>query len=120
MSTDVFRNFMMLFTSALKFMFRNTLKYPWFDRELYNVDNYKTKSRSLHVRPMSESDQCLNDTAFHRFWELRRDFKSLHRLKYAQYIVRIEGGLKNNPRGCFKYVGNDCARDSQSIANFCC
>jgi hypothetical protein len=127
MSTDVFRNFMMLFTSALKFMFLNTLKYPWFDRELYNVDNYKTKSHkylkkfeTLHVRPMSESDQYLNDTAFHRFRELRRDFKSLHRLKYAQYIVRIEGGLKNNPRGCFKYVGNDCARNSQSIANFCC
>jgi hypothetical protein len=43
----------------------------------------------LHVRLMSESDQCLYDTTFHRFWEL-------HRLKNAQYIVRIEGGLKNN------------------------
>jgi hypothetical protein len=117
---------MMLFASSLNFMhpvciLKNfTVKYPWFDRELYNVDNYKTKSHkylkkfeTLHVRPMSESDQCLNDTAFHRFRELRRDFKS-------QYIVRIEGGLKNNPRGCFKYVGNDCARDSQRIANFCC
>jgi hypothetical protein len=52
---------------------------------------------------MSELDQCLYDTAFRRFWELRRDFKSLHRLKYVQYIVRIEGGLKNDPQGFFKY-----------------
>jgi hypothetical protein len=74
----------------------------------------------------------LYDTAFRRFRDLRRDFKSLHRLKYAQYIVRIESGLKNNPRGFFKYadmkrnasgylssmfLGSDCFRDSQSIAN---
>jgi hypothetical protein len=53
-------------------------------------------------------------------------------LKYTQSIVRIEGGLKNNPRRFFKYadmkrnassypssmfLGNDCARDSQSISN---
>jgi hypothetical protein len=43
----------------------------------------------LHVRLMSESDQCLYNTTYHRFWEL-------HRLKNAQYIVRIKGGLKNN------------------------
>jgi hypothetical protein len=115
------------------------VKYPWFDRELHNVDNNRTKAHkhlkefeSLHVRSMSESDQCLYDTALHRFRELRRDFKSLHRLKYATYIVRIESGLKNNPRGFFKYadikrnasgypssmfLGSDCARDSQNIAN---
>jgi hypothetical protein len=101
------------------------------------IDNNKTKAHKYlkefeNVRPMSESDQCFYDTAFHRFRELRRDFKSLHRLKYAQYIVRIEGSLKNNPRGFFKYadmkrnassypsstfLGSDCARDSQSIAN---
>jgi hypothetical protein len=112
---------------------------PWFDKELHNVANNKTKAHkyltefeTLHVRPMSESDQCLYDTAFRPFWELMRDFKSLHRLKYAQYIVRIEGGLKKIPRGFFKYaymkryasgyassifLGNDCAPDSQSIAN---
>jgi hypothetical protein len=81
---------------------------------------------------MSESDQCLYDTALRRFRELRCDFKSLHRLKYAQYIVHIDAGWKNNPRGFFKYadmkrnensysssmfLGKDCARDSQSIAN---
>jgi hypothetical protein len=81
---------------------------------------------------MSESDQRLYDTASCRFRELWRDFKSLHRLKYAQYIVRFEGGLKSNPRGFFKYADmkrnasgfpssmfleNDCAQDSQSIAN---
>jgi hypothetical protein len=68
--------------------------------------------------------------AFCCFREFMREFNSLHRLKYAQYIVR--GGLKNNPRGFFKYadmkrnadgypssmfLGNDCAQDSQSIAN---
>jgi hypothetical protein len=115
------------------------VKYPWFDRELHNVDNIKTKAHkyfkefeTFHVRPMSESDQCLYDTAFRRFRELRHDFKCLHRLKYAQYIVCIEGGLRNNPQGFFKYavmernasgypssmfLGSDCARDSQNIAN---
>jgi hypothetical protein len=115
------------------------VKYPWFGRELHNVDNNKTKAHkylkefeTLHVRPMSELDQCFYDTAFPRFRELRRDFKSLHRLKYAQYIARIGGGSKNNLRGFFKYadmkrnasgypssmfLGSDCARDSQSIAN---
>jgi hypothetical protein len=73
----------------------STVKYHWFDRELHNVDNNPTKAhkylrefQTLHVRPMSESDQCLY-TAFRRFRELRRDFKSLHLLKYAQYIVRV-------------------------------
>jgi hypothetical protein len=82
-----------------KYIVKNcTVKYPWFDKELQNVDNNKMKThkylkefKTLHVRPMSQSDQCLYDTAFRRFRELRRDFKSLHRLKYAQYIVRIEG-----------------------------
>jgi hypothetical protein len=79
------------------------VKYPWFDKKLHNVDNNKTKAHkylkdfeTFHVRPMFELDQCLYDTVFHRFWELRPNFKSLHCLKYAQYIVRIEGGLKNN------------------------
>jgi hypothetical protein len=116
----------------------STVKYPWFDRELQNVDNNKTKAHkyykefeTLHVRPMSESDQCLCDMVFRRFQERRRDFKSFYHLKYAQYIVRFEGGLQNNPRGFFKYADmkrnasgypsamflrNDCARDSQSIA----
>jgi hypothetical protein len=96
-----------------------TVKYPWFDRELHNGDNNKTKAHkylkgfeTLHVRSMSESDQCLYDTAFRRFRELRRDFKSLHRLKYAQYIVRIEGGLKNNPQEFFKYA--DIKRDKKT------
>jgi hypothetical protein len=54
------------------------------------------------------------------------------RFKYAQYIVRIEVGLKINPRGFFKYadmkrnatgylssmfLGRDFAQHSQSIAN---
>jgi hypothetical protein len=81
---------------------------------------------------MIELDQSLYDTAFRRFWELRRDFKCIHRLKYAHYMVRIKGDLKNNPRGFFNYADmkrnasgypssmflrNNCARDSQSIAN---
>jgi hypothetical protein len=56
-----------------------TVKYPWFDKELHNVDNNKTNAHkylkefeTLHVHPMSESDQCLYDMAFHRFWVLRR------------------------------------------------
>jgi hypothetical protein len=55
-----------------KYIVKNcTVKYPWLDRELHNVDNNKTKAHkylkefeTLHVRPMTESDQCLNNTAF--------------------------------------------------------
>jgi hypothetical protein len=87
---------------------------------------YLKEFETLHVRPMSESDQCLYDTA------LGRDFKILHRLKYAYSIGRIEGGWKNNPQGFVKYADmkrnasgyplsmflrSDCARVSQSIAN---
>jgi hypothetical protein len=88
-STIAFSGFMMIFTSALNIMFRNSIaKYPWFDRELHNVYNNKTKAHkywkefeTFHVCPMSESDQCLYETAFRHFWELiRRDFKSLHRI----------------------------------------
>jgi hypothetical protein len=68
---------------------RSTVKYLRFDRELHNVDYSKTKAHkylkkieTLHVRPISESDQCLDDTAFRRFRELKRerDSKSLHTL----------------------------------------
>jgi hypothetical protein len=111
---------MTLFTSALNL-------YPWFDRAYKYLKEFET----LHVRPMSESDQYLYNTAFRRFRELMRDFKRLHRLKYAQYIVRIEAGLKKNSQGFFKYAdrklnasgypsskffGSDCTRDLQSIA----
>jgi hypothetical protein len=105
-----------------KYIVKNsTVKYPWFDRELHNVDNNKTKAHKY-----------LKDIAFCCFREFMSEFNCLHRLKYAQYIVRIEGGLKNNPRGFFKYadmkcnadgypssmfLGNDCAQDTQSIAN---
>jgi hypothetical protein len=99
-------------------------------KECCNVDDNKT--REYHVRPLSESNQCLYDTAFHRFAELRCDLKSLHRLKSAQYIVRIESGLKNNPWVFFKYtymklnaigglssmfMRRLCVRDSKSIEN---
>jgi hypothetical protein len=62
----------------------STVKYPWFDRELQNVDNNKTKAHkyfkkieTIHYRPMSESDQ-LYDTAIPRYRELSRDFKSFN------------------------------------------
>jgi hypothetical protein len=53
-----------------KYMVKNcTVKYPWFDRELHNVDNNKTKAhkylnefKTLHVHPMSESDQPFSGT----------------------------------------------------------
>jgi hypothetical protein len=118
------------------------VKYPWFDRDLHNVDNNKTKAHkylkeieTFHVRPMSESDQCLYDTAFRRFRELRHEFKSIYGLKYAQHIVRIEGGLKNNPRGFFKYavmkrnasgypssmfLGSNCAKELTEHCKFIC
>jgi hypothetical protein len=82
---------------------------------------------------MSESDQCLYDTAFYRFRELCHDFKILHRLKYVQYIVRIEGRFAKLSSRIFQvcrheayyasgypssvFLRNDCARDLQSIAD---
>jgi hypothetical protein len=121
LSTSAFGSFMTLFTSALNL-------YPWLDRAYKYLKEFAT----IHVCPLSESDQCLYDTAFHRFRELMGDFQSLHRLKYAQYIVRIESGLKNNPRGFFMYadmkrnasgypssmfLGSNCAWDSHNIAD---
>jgi hypothetical protein len=63
----------------------STVKCSCLTGHFHNVDNNKTKAHkylkefeTVHIRPISESDQCLYD------------FKSLHLLKYAQYIVRIE------------------------------
>jgi hypothetical protein len=57
----------------------------------------------------------------------------MHRLKYAQYVERVEVGLKSNPR-CFftfanlkrnssgnpsaMFLGGTCARNAQEIADF--
>jgi hypothetical protein len=83
---------------------------------------------------MSESVQGHDDTACHRFCDLKKDFKCLHRVKYAQYIERERSGIKTNPRIFFRFadikknstgypsamfVGVECARYSQGIADVC-
>jgi hypothetical protein len=58
-----------------KYIVKNcTVKYPWFDKELHNVDNNKTKApkylkefETLHICQMSESDQCLYNKGFPPF-----------------------------------------------------
>jgi Reverse transcriptase (RNA-dependent DNA polymerase) len=114
-------------------------KYPWFDRELRNLDNIKTKAHKFmkeivkkNDRPMCEREQAEHDAACTRFHDLRCDFKSLHRLKYEQYIENIENGIKTDPRSFFKFADmkrnssgypasmffhDEAARNPQEIAN---
>jgi hypothetical protein len=84
---------------------------PWFDKELRNLDNIWTKSHKymkefgkIYIRLMTELQQCKNDAASQRFRDLRGDFKEMRRLKYAQYIERVEAGLECNPRCLFKFA----------------
>jgi hypothetical protein len=116
-----------------KYIVKNsTVKYPWFDRELHNVDNDKTKAhKHLKKLKLFIFARCLNrisacTTRLSTVFGNLGATLSLHRLQYAQYIMRIEGGLKNKLRGFFKcadmkrnaiFLENDCARDSQSIGN---
>jgi hypothetical protein len=83
----------------------------WFDKELRNLDNIRTKSHKyikklgkIYIRPMTELQQCEYDAALQRFRDLRGAFKGMHRLKYAQYIGRVEAGLKSNRHCFFKFV----------------
>jgi hypothetical protein len=75
---------------------------PWFDKELRNMDNIRTKSHNdmnglekINIRPMTELQQYEYDAASQRFRDLRGAFKGMHRLQYAQYIERIEAGFKS-------------------------
>jgi hypothetical protein len=79
---------------------------PWFDKELRNLANIRNKSHKymkklgkIYIRPMQ---QCEYDAASQRFLDLKGAFKGMHRLKYAQYIERVETGRKSNPRYFFK------------------
>jgi hypothetical protein len=92
-------------------------KYPWFDRELRNLDNNKTKAHKCmkeiaknNVRPMNDSAQTAYDTACSKFRDLRCDFKVLHRLKYQEHIENVESGIKTNPHIFFKFA--DMKRNS--------
>jgi hypothetical protein len=72
------------------------------------------------------------DAASQRFLDLKGAFKGMHRLKYAQYIERVETGRKSNPCYFFKLVnlkqnssvypsamllGGACVRNAQEIAD---
>jgi Reverse transcriptase (RNA-dependent DNA polymerase) len=114
-------------------------RYPWFDRELRNLDNTKTKAHKFmkevaakFYRPMSSTVKTQYDAASTRYRELRRDFKSLHHIKYEQYIQKIEDNIKTDPRTFFKFadmkrnscgypsamfLNDDAARSPQEIAN---
>jgi hypothetical protein len=92
-------------------------KYPWFDRELRNLDNNKTKAHKFmkeisknNVRPISNPAQTAYDTTSSKFRDLRCDFKVLHRLKYQEYIENVESGNKTNPRNFLKFA--DMKRNS--------
>jgi hypothetical protein len=58
----------------------------------------------IYIRPMTELQLCENDAALERFRDLKRAFKGMYRIKYVQYIRRVEAGLKSNPRCFFKFA----------------
>jgi hypothetical protein len=75
------------------------------------LDNIRTKSHKnmkelekIYIRPMTGLQQYEYDAASQRFRDLSGVFKGMHRLKYSQYIERIEAGLKSNPRSFFKFA----------------
>jgi hypothetical protein len=86
------------------------LKYPWFDRELHNLDTNKTKAHKF-VKRVSRTYERTgyeeNNAEFHvasaRFQNLRGDFKLLHRMKYNRYIEGIESGINSYSRSFFKF-----------------
>jgi hypothetical protein len=53
---------------------------------------------------MLSSSTCEYDAASQSFRDLRGAFMRMHYLIYAQYIERIEAGLKSNPRCFLKFV----------------
>jgi hypothetical protein len=58
----------------------------------------------IYMPPMTELQQYEYDAASLRFRDLRGAFKGMHCLKYAQYIERIEAGLKSKPSCFFKFA----------------
>jgi hypothetical protein len=103
------------------------------------LDTIRTKSHKytkelgiVYIRPMTELQLCEYDAATQGFRDLRGSFKGMHRLNYAQYIERVEAGLKSNPR-CFSrfanlkrnsrgypsamFLGDTYARNAQEIAD---
>jgi hypothetical protein len=59
---------------------------PWFDKELRNLDNIRTKSHKymkeigkIYIRPMTELQQCEYDAVSQRFCDLRGVFKGIQR-----------------------------------------
>jgi hypothetical protein len=73
------------------------LKYPWFDREVRNLDSNKTKAYKFMKRVLKTYERTGDeeDTACARFQNLRGDFKSLHRMKH---------GIKSDPLSFFKFA----------------
>jgi hypothetical protein len=71
------------------------VKYPWFDRELRNLDNNNTKAHKFmksvlktYERTGDAEDNTYFDAACARFQDLRGDFKSHHRMKYDLYTLK--------------------------------
>lgn len=116
-----------------------TKRFPWFDRELRNIDNQKTKAHKCmkvfdknYFRPLTEEQQIQFDATVLKFRNLRTNFKNLHRQKHTEYLNKIESELKSNPQSFFQYVNtkrkssgyppsmyfnNECAQGPQEIAN---
>ncbi len=114
-------------------------KYPWVDRELRNLSNKKNKAHAclkklsrVSVRPLDKISQANFEIVAGRFCDLRSNFKVIHRIKYNQYIEKIEENIKNDPRSFFRYAnfkrnsngypsslfyGSQTARDTLDIAN---
>jgi hypothetical protein len=58
----------------------------------------------IYIRPMTELQKCEDNAASQRFRDLRGAFRGMNRLKYAQYIERVETRIKSNPCCFFKFA----------------
>jgi hypothetical protein len=90
----------------------SNIKYPWFDRELRNLDNQKTKAHKFMKEIVAQGNHPENlvTEAENRFRNLRQDFNSLHRIKYNQFVNNTESKIKSDSRSFFKFV--DLKRNS--------
>jgi hypothetical protein len=98
----------------------------WTTSRLNHTKTWKRLGK-IYIRPMIELQQCEYDAASQRFRDLRVAFKEMYRLKYAQYVERVEAGLKSNTRCFFRFailkrnssgypsamfLGDTCARNA--------
>lgn len=70
---------------------------PWFNRELKNLVNRKSKASKLYKRSG-------NITDYEKYSTLRKEFKYLNDFLYNTYILKIEDEISSNPKRFFSFI----------------